>query len=79
MSLALAGRGTLSSSYAVTPQSILTLWISLVALRAVKKHTVGHTLAEARVLTATENSPKNGSPFVPLSLRHEIAELSWDE
>ncbi|KAG8855843.1 hypothetical protein FRB96_006665 [Tulasnella sp. 330] len=49
------------------------------ALRSIRKHTVGYTDAQAKAKAATENSPTTGSPFVSMALRHELAELSWDD
>ncbi|KAG8882365.1 hypothetical protein FRB99_004668, partial [Tulasnella sp. 403] len=49
------------------------------ALRVVKQHTLGYTEVQNKVLQATENFPAHGSPFVSLTQRLEIAQLSWDD
>ncbi|KAG8988943.1 hypothetical protein FRB90_002479, partial [Tulasnella sp. 427] len=49
------------------------------ALRTVRKHTIGFTNVQSKVLSATENFPLDDAPFVALTHKFEIAQLSWDD
>ncbi|KIO29532.1 hypothetical protein M407DRAFT_227701 [Tulasnella calospora MUT 4182] len=53
--------------------------ISREALRKVRKHTIGFTSIQTKVLSATENEPVRGAPFVGLNQKLEIAQLSLDD
>ncbi|KAG8936017.1 hypothetical protein FRC02_004929 [Tulasnella sp. 418] len=49
------------------------------ALLTVRKHTVGYTEAQAKIVSATTDHPRRGVPFVSVTQRFELAKLSFDE
>jgi hypothetical protein len=47
--------------------------------RVVKKHTIGYSVAQAKITAVTANTPSTGVPFVSIKERFELAQLSYDE
>ncbi|KAG8937128.1 hypothetical protein FRC02_006328, partial [Tulasnella sp. 418] len=64
------GLGFLSCSGAYTPKD---------ALLTVRKHTIGYTEAQAKIIRATTNYPQHGVPFVSVTDRFDLAKLSFND
>lgn len=74
------GVGWLTVSISLLPRGVgVHLPPHSEALRTVRKHTIGFTNVQSKVLSATENTPLNAAPFVGLTQKFEIAQVSWDE